>query len=355
MKKTLLLLSCLLVSNITFSKKYIAKFEFNGNANDQFGKIQTNVHGATLTTDRHGRENSAYQFDGTDDFIEIPKGIMNVRDNGSFSVETFALINKNYNFWTDNEGIDRYYVGGSIFSVFGSPFKSSDLLLIWHDNNNFIASHRTDPLGLREDILHDTNKNDFYDKYHHIVLVRNGKKRKLKLYIDGKLISKKDLGPAKEIKEFPSLIGAHNAIIQNSKGESEIYKSLFLKGKLDYLRIYNRALSSKKVRRKFRRESRTPYEHDYKSKNECKAKKHYTDKINRSIKIYPNPSRGRINITADANIDCKEIRIYNHHGKVVFRSSYLREINAHCLKPGHYTVVLITPLRNYKRRLVIIR
>ena len=43
---------------------------FNGNANDQSGNGNNGtVNGATLTTDRFGNSNSAYNFDGVDDYI----------------------------------------------------------------------------------------------------------------------------------------------------------------------------------------------------------------------------------------------------------------------------------------------
>ena len=94
MKKTLLLLACLFITNLTFGKRFLAKLELNGNANDQKGLVQTIVNGATLTTDRHGRESSAYKFDGIDDFIEIPEGLLDVDSNSSFSLETYVYIQK---------------------------------------------------------------------------------------------------------------------------------------------------------------------------------------------------------------------------------------------------------------------
>ena len=43
---------------------------FNGNANDQSGNSNNGtVNGATLTTDRFGNSNSAYNFDGVNDYI----------------------------------------------------------------------------------------------------------------------------------------------------------------------------------------------------------------------------------------------------------------------------------------------
>ncbi len=45
---------------------------FNENANDESGNGNNGtVNGATLTTDRNGNVNSAYSFDGVDDFNEI--------------------------------------------------------------------------------------------------------------------------------------------------------------------------------------------------------------------------------------------------------------------------------------------
>jgi hypothetical protein len=48
----------------------VAYYSFDGNANDQSGNGHDgSVNGATLTTDRFGTPNSAYSFDGIDDYI----------------------------------------------------------------------------------------------------------------------------------------------------------------------------------------------------------------------------------------------------------------------------------------------
>lgn len=50
----------------------VAYFPFNGNANDTSGNGHDGtVFGATLTEDRFGNPDSAYNFDG-DDYIDIP-------------------------------------------------------------------------------------------------------------------------------------------------------------------------------------------------------------------------------------------------------------------------------------------
>ena len=50
----------------------VAYYPFNGNANDESGnQLHGTVYGATLTTDRFGYANSAYNFDGISNYIKI--------------------------------------------------------------------------------------------------------------------------------------------------------------------------------------------------------------------------------------------------------------------------------------------
>tara|TARA_B100000902_G_C26670287_1_gene602721 strand:- start:79 stop:306 length:228 start_codon:yes stop_codon:yes gene_type:complete len=71
--KQLLLLPLLFITVISFGQVpnyvptngLVGYWPFNGNANDE--SVNTNngtVNGATLTTDRFGNANSAYDFDG---------------------------------------------------------------------------------------------------------------------------------------------------------------------------------------------------------------------------------------------------------------------------------------------------
>ena len=54
----------------TLNDSLVGYWPFNGNANDESGNGNNGVaHGATLTSDRFGNLNSAYSFDGIDDYI----------------------------------------------------------------------------------------------------------------------------------------------------------------------------------------------------------------------------------------------------------------------------------------------
>ncbi|MBN1408604.1 MAG: LamG domain-containing protein [Calditrichaceae bacterium] len=61
------------VDSFDFDSGLIAYYPFNKNANDESGNANHGVvYGAALTTDRFGNDSSAYIFDGSNDYIEIP-------------------------------------------------------------------------------------------------------------------------------------------------------------------------------------------------------------------------------------------------------------------------------------------
>lgn len=71
MKKILLLLSAyIIVSNLS-AQTPVAYYPFNGNSKDAAGTLNGTVNGATLTADRFGNANSAYNFNGASDFISF--------------------------------------------------------------------------------------------------------------------------------------------------------------------------------------------------------------------------------------------------------------------------------------------
>ena len=65
----------------------VAYYPFNGNANDESGSGNNGtVNGATLTTDRFGNPNSAYLFNGINNYIIIPNVIINPNSSGTISL-----------------------------------------------------------------------------------------------------------------------------------------------------------------------------------------------------------------------------------------------------------------------------
>jgi len=70
-RRTLLVLFAIAMSSKIAFTQIGVFYPFNGNANDESGvNNHGNVTGATLTTDRFNNVNSAYYFDGVDNYIE---------------------------------------------------------------------------------------------------------------------------------------------------------------------------------------------------------------------------------------------------------------------------------------------
>jgi hypothetical protein len=76
-------------TSIHQSGDLVAYYPFNGNANDESGfNNHGTVNGATLVADRFGNQNSAYQFDGINDYIEVS-------NSASLNFENSTTVN----FW----------------------------------------------------------------------------------------------------------------------------------------------------------------------------------------------------------------------------------------------------------------
>ena len=59
-------------AQVNLDSGLVAKYYFNGNANDESGNGNNGtVNGATLTTNRFGNANSAYNFNDTSNYIDI--------------------------------------------------------------------------------------------------------------------------------------------------------------------------------------------------------------------------------------------------------------------------------------------
>ncbi|MBF0204140.1 MAG: Ig-like domain-containing protein, partial [Desulfamplus sp.] len=83
---TLLLVSGMAVAHADLSDGLVAYYPFNGNANDESGNANNGtVNGATLTADRFGNVNSAFSFDGVNDYIQFAKVPTTVIDNWTIS------------------------------------------------------------------------------------------------------------------------------------------------------------------------------------------------------------------------------------------------------------------------------
>ena len=97
------IIQLLICTSIAISQSgLVAFYPFNGNPNDESGNGNHGVEqgGISLTADRFGIENSAYYFDGDDDYLLITNWI-HLENTVSFSfwlkpseIETMGIISK---------------------------------------------------------------------------------------------------------------------------------------------------------------------------------------------------------------------------------------------------------------------
>ncbi len=84
----------------SLSDSLLLYYPFNGNANDASGNgYHGTVYGATLTTDRFGHPNSAYELHGTDDYIDLPNDA-HLKPPLPFSVSLWVNFNDINNYYS---------------------------------------------------------------------------------------------------------------------------------------------------------------------------------------------------------------------------------------------------------------
>jgi hypothetical protein len=213
----------------------VAYYPFNGNADDASGNgYHGTVHGASLATDRFGLGNSAYSFNGTNNYIDLGDILDNVfcADTAQFSVSGWTYI-KSYN---PN--------GGNIIigKASGGPGPYQWLL-----------SYNSDGT-LTGGVFSDSTVNNYQVKYAsvstnqwiHFVLIFDGKQPvngRIQIYVNNTLITQSyqgggTLGTSTKNTSISLIIGGQNHYPSP--------QNLF-DGFIDDIRIYNRPLTQAEI------------------------------------------------------------------------------------------------------------
>jgi hypothetical protein len=201
---------------------------FNGNANDESGNGNNGtVNGATLTTDRFGNANQAYDFDGVDDFIQTPNNSLagSFTISGWYKMPTYNINSLGANdfiFFCNHSGINdnnRNVLVG--YRNFGLEYGHSTYI-----QNN--SSNMTGYYGL--------NDIPIANVWHHIVFVfDNGVS--VKMYLDNNLVySNISVISNSSLPSLPFFFGVGIATQFN-----------FFQGQLDDFAVWNRVLSQSEI------------------------------------------------------------------------------------------------------------
>jgi Concanavalin A-like lectin/glucanases superfamily len=219
----------------TVTNGLVACYPFEGNANDASGNKNNGTlkGGVTLTTDRFGNADSAYQFDGINGFIEVA-------DNPTLDVGTADYSVGIWVRYEGNESVDRYNVKAVLVdkrdysTAIPSTVRGYSLYLYPNQFGTQMADDRRwYNFGANAVLPND-------GKWHHLVTTIERKNTSgLKLYMDGTLIG--TFNPT----FFTNSLDSNTTL---KIGQTSYPMQVFLKGSVDDVRLYKRALSETEVK-----------------------------------------------------------------------------------------------------------
>ena len=204
-----------------------AYYPFNGNADDESGNGHDGtVSGATPTADRFGNADSAYLFDGNDDYIAVPDSTDLRLANTDFAIATWfneSERNPSYN----DALITKRGSGGANgwFSSISGSLAGSGIGKLYYQISGgydpYVYSSSSVSLG----------------EWHQSVLTYDLDSKTLRFYLDGVLDSEHANIPP------PNAATTANMII----GRDSASTSYAFHGAIDEIRIYNRMLSASEI------------------------------------------------------------------------------------------------------------
>jgi gliding motility-associated-like protein len=220
-----------LLAQVNLNAGLVGYYPFTGNANDVSGNNNNGLtrNGVQLSSDRFGNANSAYYFDGIDDYIKVP-------DNGSFSTPNMSLV-----IWFQTESNDlQVLVGKRKFEDDGTQGGGAQYQFFINYppfpgiGSNLVGSNSSCSFVSNSSYI---NTNDWIcsNKWYMAVITFDGSRHKI--YIDGVL--KVDVATS-----FPSMLLCNSEL---RFGNWWSGGTLPFKGKLDDIRWYNRPLNQDEI------------------------------------------------------------------------------------------------------------
>ena len=296
--KQLLLLPLLFITVISFGQvpnyvptdSLVGYWGFNGNANDESGNSNDGtVNGATLTMDRFGNTNSAYDFDGLTDEITVSEST-NMDGFTEFTLSCWINLDD----VTDGGGNGVGVV--PIISKWGSSGvqpESSYLLSLQNNNINYSidCNSNTANYGLYQ----VSSINSFQEQIWYHVLVQNTLED-FKMFINGELV-----GVTSQINEG---LNDNNTLLRFGSWWADVNSSYSNSdGRIDDIGIWNRALDSCEIIDL------------YNAELSCATSINELD--NSLVKLYPNPTSDQITIDIKGYNGNVNIEVYDLQGRLL--------------------------------------
>lgn len=286
MKNLYLTLNIIILSAISaFSQPSpVAYYSFSGNADDSgSNSIDGTTYGnPSLTTDNSGNTNSAYEFDGIDDYIDLGSSLV-LKPSSQVSLSLWAYSSN----WTSF---------ASWAALAGNTASGGYELIINGSDGTLEAEvRRNGDYGIASVALTTLSSG-----WHHFALTYDG--RYTVLYVDGSAVNTDDAGGNYSVEYgYPN----NNTIIGDEAGTGSTPEGDSYTGKIDEVRFYDVALTAQEVLTLYN--SSTGLTENY-----------FTGT---SAKFFPNPALEKIFITNLHGADEYTIALTDISGKTVSKSS----------------------------------
>jgi hypothetical protein len=268
----------------------IAHYPLDGHANDESGEEHHGtIYGATSAPDRNGNTNSAFQFDGQDDYIDLGDWI-----NGGATTITFwarwdafhnysRIVDLGNGSSSDNIIVSNYQQGGRLF---------------WQ-----VYSTSTQSLTSTDNIL-TPNRWDFY-------AVTVDEAGLFKMYQNAILVAENTGVVPRQLNRTEQFIG-----------KSNFSQDGYFQGLIDDVRIYNKALDEAEVAT---------------VNNSVPTNNGSIIPIN-NTKVYPIPANDELTVELN-NSEISIISIFDSKGRMIKRYNNVKgkyQLNVSNLQKGVY-------------------
>lgn len=292
-----------------------AYYPFNGNANDSSGNNNNGiVQGATLSADRFGRPDHAYYFDGIDDYILVSNSASLNPTNAITICAWYKSIDFSGNGYSPI--VDKGYTSHV------SPYYQFKLGV----SESLYPSSGASAFGFSTAInnvqTNVTSSGNYWlpGNWYFLVGVYNGSQ--LMLYVNSQLI---------QTINVSGVLSNYNTdmIIGNNTTSND-----FLKGDVDDVRIYNRALELSEITALYNETTNVEDQ----------------ERDNFNVHAYPNPSNGTLTLSSyAAEPEMVSIQVFNELGNIIyeefkekFQGDYNNIIDISGYSNGIYCVKMFT-------------
>lgn len=282
MKKYFLILTiCLSFDAISQTLKdgLVAFYPFTGNALDSSGKgNHGTVSAATLTTDRFGKTNAAYLFNGTTSEIRV---------SSPFGGNQPFTTNASICYWIKTSTTKD---AATVLSLHSSCSNNANDLMTFYINNRAGAHYLYNTIYWASPLLSVDQSTVTDNVWHFVCYTYNHDTAKL--YMDGTMVSQSLVTPEPGFGFDKSTDLTIGNISTNACGYD-----FHFEGIIDDIIIYSRTLNQNEI-------------------NKIKSNMLSVESIglNNLPKVYPNPSTGFINIS-NLNADITSIEITDMAGR----------------------------------------